>query len=621
MNAYHGKILEINLSTGEIGSFAPDEAMYRDYVGGSGLAARLLFDRLKPGVSALSPDNPLIIMTGPLTSSKLPGSVTRFNATALSPLTGLLCEASNGGSFGHFFKMCGYDGIVVSGASEYPVAIEISDTSCAIIDATDLWGLDTYETTAAIEKRATDSGGKKPSSIVIGPAGENLVRYANIMNGDSNYAGRGGLGAVMGAKKLKAIIARGSTRPQFADPQKLDELRDEIISLCYGNIVTESMKAYGTAGSVDLASMTGDLPIKNWSAGEWSDVESINGPALTDTILTKNAACLGCNVGCKRIVKVDDGEFAMSENAGPEYETVGSFGSMLMISSIQAIAKINDMCNRYGMDTISCGGTIAFMTELNERGLLSNEERGGLDFRWGAPGPVIEAIRKIAMRDGAGDMLAEGSREISRRLGKGEDCLNEVKGMETPMHDPRAYWGMGLNYAVGNRGACHVNTMQHMNELGMAFYPEIGLGDTVEQFTAEGKAHVTVQTQALGGILNSTCTCHFPAVPLAIDHYVSMLNAATGFDYTIETMMDAGHRMWLLKRAINNLLGATRADDRLPRRLLEPMADGPSAGMAMELDSMLADFYRLRDIDENGKPSRAVLEKHGLADVADMLHK
>lgn len=620
MTAYWGKILEIDLSNGEIKSSEIRQDVFRDFVGGSGLGAWLLFERLNAVISPLSPENPLIVTTGPLTSSKLPGSMTRSSVVSLSPLTNLFCESSNGGSFGHFFKMCGFDGLIVTGVSEKPVRLEIDDEGCRICDASDLWGLDTYETTEKINSIAVSEGKKKPSSLVIGQAGENLVRYANIMNGDSNYAGRGGMGAVMGSKKLKAISARGTSKITFADPEKIDALKSELVALLDENIVTQSMKAFGTGGSIDLASMTGDLPIKNWSDGDWNDVDSINGPTLTDTILTSTGACLGCPVGCKRLVTVPDGEFSMKESAGPEYETVASFGSMLLISDLKAIAKINELCNRYGMDTISCGGTIAFMTELNEKGLLNERERDGLDFRWGTPGPVIEAIKKIATRSGIGDLLADGSREVSRKISRGNDILAEVKGMEAPMHDPRAYWGMGLNYAVGNRGACHVNSMHLMNELGMAFYPEIGLGETVEQFTTSDKAKVTVESQSLGGIVNSTCTCHFPAVPLGVNHFVYMLNATTGFGYTLESMMKAGHRMWLLKRGINNILGVTRKDDILPARLIGPLENGPTTGMKVDIETMLADFYAMRDIDDSGKPSKKILEQHGLDELARRLH-
>lgn len=620
MAAYWGRILEIDLSTQNISIKEIEPDIYKKFIGGSGLGAHILFERLNPSAGALSPDAPLIVATGPLTSSKLPGSVTRHTISGVSPLTNLFCESSNGGSFGHFFKMCGYDALVVTGAADKPVRIVIGDGGARIEDASDLWGLDTYEATAKIGADAVAGGGKKPSSLVIGQAGENLVRYANIMNGDSNYAGRGGLGAVMGAKKLKAISARGSQRVEFAAPDKIDGLKKEISDLCEQNIAVQSMTAFGTAGSVDLSSMTGDLPTKNWSEGEWDAVEGINGPTLTDTIQTKNAACLGCPVGCKRIVKVEDGDFAMEESAGPEYESVASFGSMLLISDIKAVAKMNELCNRYGMDTISCGGTIALMTELNELGRLTDEERGGIDFRWGAPGPMIEAIRATALREGVGDILADGSRAASEKLSKGAELLAEVKGMEAPMHDPRAYWGMGLSYAVGNRGACHVNSAHLMNELGLAFYPEIGLGDTVEQYMTEDKAKVAVGMQALGGIVNSTCTCHFPAIPLTINHFVEMLNSATGFGYTLESLMDAGQRMWLLKRGINNLLGATREDDRLTERLLGPLENGPTAGMKVDLEPMLADFYALREIDEAGRPSKQILEKYGLAELAGRLH-
>jgi len=622
MPGFWNRILEVNLTTKEIGEISPGEDLYRDFIGGGGAGAKLLFDRLDTSLDPLDPGNPLIVMTGPLTCTNFFGSMTRYTVVGRSPLTGLFCEASCGGTFGNFFKKCGYDGIIVTGAADSPVCIRVADDSCEILPADDLWGKDTYETHAAIVKKSEDAGGKKPAVLAIGQAGENLVKYANMMNGPSNYAGRGGLGAVMGSKKLKAIAARGTKKPDFADPDAISGLRTALKEKIDGNIAAQSMQAFGTAGAVDLASMSGDIPIKNWRMGAWDEgLDKINGPSIGDKILTATHACLGCPVGCKRVVKVGDGPYSMEENAGPEYETIGSFGSMLMISDLDAIAKINDICNRYGMDTISCGGTIAFMTDLMAGGQITTDETGGLEFDWGKPEPVVEALHKIAAReDGIGDLLAEGSREVARRLGKGSDCLVEVKGMEVPMHDPRAFWGVGLNYAVGNRGACHVNTLQMFVEQGFAFYPEAGMGDQLDPHSTEGKATSNVGTQALGGILNSTCTCHFPAIPFDLNDYVSMINAATGLGYSIESLMDAGHRMWLLKRGINNMLGASRADDYLPERILQPTENGPTADSKIDLQAMLEQFYEVRGIDEKGRPSKDVLAGAGLAYLAEKLH-
>lgn len=621
MAGYWNKMLEINLSSKKISEIAVSDDDYKKFVGGSGIGAKLLFDRLNPNADPLSPENPLIIAAGPLTGSRFPGAVTRFSVVSRSPLTGLFGESSCGGDFGVKLKRCGFDGLIITGKSDSPVLLDIGENSCEIKDASPLWGRDTYETMELLDRQWAEAGKKNPAVFCIGPAGENLVKFANIMNGDGNAAGRVGMGAVMGSKKLKAIVAHGNLKPAFADPDKMEETRKEIVTKIKESVAVESMTAFGTASSVDLGAMTGDLPIKNWSLGSWDEgVEKLSGPYMSDTILTRNTACLGCNVSCKRVVKVEAGPNAVPEGAGPEYETVASFGTMLMVPDLEFVAKCNELCNRLGMDTISCGVTIAFLTDAMENGVISPGETGGLVFKWGGQETVRKALPMIAKREGFGDLIAEGSRAIAAKLGKAGEFLSDVKGLETPMHDPRPFWGMGLNYAVGSRGACHVNTSQMYVEHGMSFYPEIGIGDEVMQYETANKAFINVQTQKLGALMNAFCMCHFPSIPLSEQDHLNMANSTTGFNYTLETLIEAGDRLWLLKRGISNLLGSSRAEDRLPPKFLTPVEEGAAAGMVPDLEPMLEDFYKLRDIDENGRPSRAALEKAGLKELADMLH-
>ncbi|MFA6451574.1 MAG: aldehyde ferredoxin oxidoreductase family protein [bacterium] len=622
MAGYWNKIIEVDLTAKTIKESKVADDDFQKYVGGSGIGAKMLFERLNPGLDPLAPENPLIIMTGPLTGSRFPGSVTRFGVTGRSPLTGLFGEASCGGNFGVSLKRCGFDGIIVTGASETPVMLEIGENSFELKDASDLWGKDTYEVDELLNQRAIEAGNKGPAVFCIGPAGENLVKFANIMNGDGNAAGRCGLGALMGSKKLKAITARGALKPIFADSEKMEQLRKVLLEKTKESVAVQSMTAFGTAGSVDLGSMTGDLPLKNWSIGTWDEgVEKLSGPYLADTILTKNKACFGCPVACKRVVKVDDGPNAVPESAGPEYETVGTFGTQMMIPDLAFVSKCNEICNRLGMDTITCGATLAMMMDAMEAGVITPEDTGGLVFKFGEQETVKKALFMIAKREGFGDTLAEGSRGIYRKLGKGEEFTSDVKGLEAPMHDPRPYWGMGLNYAVGVRGACHVNTIQMFVEQGFTFYPQIGIGEEVIQYETDKKAFTNVQTQKIGGLLNAFCTCHFPAIPYDEDDFLGMLNTTTGFNYSLDDMMAAGDRIWLLKRGINIMLGATNADDKLPQKFMTPVEDGAAAGMVPDLEPMLAEFYKIRDIDAEGRPSRAILEQIGLKELADMLHE
>lgn len=622
MAGFWGRILDVDLTAGTMKDIPLDEQTCRDFVGGTGIGAKLLLERLDPALDPLDPANPLIIMTGPLTGTRIVGAVTRFSIVARSPYTGVWGEASCGGTLGVMLKRNGYDGVIFSGASPSPVWLKMLDGQCALLDASALWGKDTYETNSEIKSSIKQEHGKTATVFAIGPAGENMVSYANIMNDGHNAAGRCGFGALMGSKKLKAVAAWGNQKVVFADPDKLTEFRDAHKVKLENSLAVLSMTDFGTNGGMDLGSMSGDVPIKNWSLGTWDEgIDKINGPTMCETVLTRNAACFGCTVACKRVVKVDEAPYVTPEGPGPEYETVGAFGSNMLIPDLKPISKINEICNRAGMDTISCGGTIAWLIEAMERGLVTPDQTDGIVFKWGDPDTVIAVLDKIAKREGIGELLSLGSRALSRKLGVGADMLVEVKGLELPMHDPRAFWGMGLNYATGNRGACHVNTAGMLHEHGFCFFEKLGLGEESPPHQAEGKAEMTAKMQDLGAMLNCFCLCNFPAIPFDEDDYVNSINYATGFGYTLETLMEAGSRIWHIKRGINNLLGVTRADDRLPERILTPLNEGATEGLVIDIDTMLGEWYALRDIDEQGRPSRQALEKLGLNQLADMLHK
>ncbi|MEW5945737.1 MAG: aldehyde ferredoxin oxidoreductase family protein [bacterium] len=621
MAGYWNKVLEVDLSRGEIKELPVSDDVYRLYLGGSGVGAYFMAQRIGGGTDPLDPYNPLMFMLGPLTGSQLPGCATRFDVQARSPLTGIWGEASCGGSFGVQLKRAGYDGLIVTGEAESPVYIRIADGDASIEDASDLWGKDVYETDDLLRERIKGETGKTPSVLAIGQAGENLVRFAAILNDKGNAAGRTGLGAVMGSKKLKAITAFGTKKIEFADPENLKELNKAVRDKLKENIPVQSLSAFGTNGAVDLAAMTGDLPIKNYSVGAWDDAEKINGPTMTDTILTSGHSCFGCPVGCKRRVKVEGGEYAIPEGPGPEYETVASYGTMLMINDLKPIAKINELCNRYGMDTITSGCTIAFIMDCVEKGILSAADMDGIELKWGAAGAVIRMVEKMAKREGFGDVAAGGSRAIAEKIGgNAGDFLTTIKGLEAPMHDPRGFHGQALAYATSNRGACHVNAMAQFVEQGYIFYHELGLGDALPGQQSEGKARVVKISQDIGQIFNCASICHFPAIAFSERDILNMLNYATGFGYTLESMMEVGERVWILKRYINNMFGVTRADDIFPKQLLKPVEDGPAAGSVPDIELMIRDFYEIRSLDEQGRPSREKLEALGLGDLLSRVH-
>jgi len=609
---YAGKILEIDLSTGSCRQITLTPPLARDYIGGSGLAARLYLDLLGGGPypEPFDPANPLFLMTGPVAGHLLPGS-SRFCLCSRSPLTGLWGEASCGGYLAPALKAAGYDGLIVTGAAASPVYILVEDGHGVIREATDLWGRDTYETVDVLKARH----GPTARVLAIGPGGENLVRFAAAVHDKGHVAGRTGMGAVMGSKKLKAVVALGSGKVAPADPEAIKALRQAVLAKQEGSLASQTFRSFGTAGTLYVGSMMGDVPLQNWRAGTWDDAnfQALDGTAMAETILTKTRSCHSCTIACKRQVAVPDGPFPVPEGPGPEYETIAALGSLNLIADLKAIARANDMCNRYGLDTISCGGTIAFAIEATERGFLQSR------LAWGEPVPVLEAIEAIAYRRGLGNLLAEGSQRAAAALGlANSDLVLTVKGLEVPMHSPRAYHGLGLGYATAPRGACH-NAANCYLEMGAVYYPELGVGGPFVERSSEGKALVSARGQDYACVLNAASFCLFNSLNYTVTQTAQALAAITGFPYTVEEIARAGERLWHLKHGINLLLGATAAADRLPERLLMPLADGPTAGSVPDMTLMLREFYALRGLDEHGRPAAAVLEGLGLADLARLL--
>jgi aldehyde:ferredoxin oxidoreductase len=686
MGGNWGKILEVDLEKGSTEDMVLDEKLYRDYLGGSGLAAKLFFDRRGWEVEPLSPDNLLMIMLGPLSGTNLP-AVSRLEICARSPLTGIWGESCMGGHFAPQLKRTGYDGIIVTGASKKPVYLYVTDEKVEIRDASHLWGKDTYETEDTLKEEVGD---KRAQVMCIGLAGENLVKYANVMNDKGSTAGRCGMGAVMGSKKLKAVVARGSKKPPIADEEGYKSARDHMNEILKFSMVAESFGTYGTNVGMDFGMAIGDAPTKNWREAYWeAGPEKLGGVAVAETILTKTHSCYGCPIGCKRIVKVDSGPFALEEGPGSEYETAASLGTMQRMDSMEANHKANEMCNRYGMDTISTGGTIAYATEAFEEGLIVEADTGGIKLGWNQPETLLLLIDKIAQREGFGDELAEGVRAMSDKYG-GEEFAIHVKGLECPMHDPRALWGLALTYATSVRGACHVSDTNIYTDYGILDQKDLGVKRSWP-YKAKGKAAQTVAAQKKGSLANSAVICNIAwcSEGGAMEGVAEMLRPVTGFAYNVDELARVGDRIWYIKRAIGNLCGITREDDRLPRRIMDPHVEGTTsnlttalyptmmsmlpmgklrvvgikdalanfqmkvlmpnmnkllrsqghlpglrghmkkleAGEAEEIgkrtipiEDMLEEYYRLRDIDGQGRPSRAVLEGLGMPEVAATLH-
>jgi aldehyde:ferredoxin oxidoreductase len=583
-----GKVLDVDLSTGIIESRVLDAEIVRLFLGGRGLGTRLLWDLVGPEVEPLSAGNALIFCTGPLTGTAFPTG-SRFTVSTKSPLTGTVLDANSGGFWGMRFKRTGYDALIVRGRADSPCYLDITPSGPALKDASDLWGKTVPETTA-------DLGQSSHRSVLcIGPAGENLVRFAAIMNDGARALGRGGAGAVMGAKNLKAVIVEAEETPEIEDSARFKFVRYEASKHLTANPVTsQGLPQFGTALAMNIVNAIGALPTRNFQQAQFEEAEKISGEALSDSLLVRAAACWGCPIACTRVTRT-----ACKEGEGPEYQTLWGLGAACGIADIEAVAEANYLCNELGLDTISTGSTIACAMELAQRGIIDG------DLRFGRADLLQETIQAIAYRRGLGDQLAEGSRRFAQAHGAPEYSMS-VKGMEMPAYDPRGMQGQGLLYGTSNRGGCHTRG----NMLG----PEVlGLPKLVDRFQVQGKAGTVVLHQNGAAAIDSLVLCKFTSMAVAEEYYGRALAAVTG---TSTDLIRLGERIWNLERLYNLREGFSRQDDTLPRRLLEePVPEGPSKGWVSHLPEMLDEYYRFRGWDESGVPTGRKLEELELRDL------
>ena len=622
MYGYAGKILEVNLTTGDIKTADLDEKECREYLGGSGLGAKMYLDRFTGDVEPLSPENHLILMTGPWTASRVPGG-NRFAVVARSPLTNHWGEASCGGYFGPELKAAGYDGIVFEGASEKPVYLWINGDQVELRDAGDLWGKDTYETVDILWERAGEETDKKSKVIAIGPAGEKGVKFAAIAHDKAHFAGRTGMGAVMGSKNLKAVSVVGAGKKmEIADPDALKVWRKKVNEIYSDSIVVESLKAFGTNANLEIGSMLGDVPFKNWQLGEWDEgVAALNGPTYSDEILVKSHSCWACPIGCKRVIKVDEPPYQVPEGAGPEYETICMLGTNLMNKNLASVAKANEICNRCGIDTITLGEVIALVIECQEKGLLTPEECDGVEVTWGDHEGILKLVDMVCRNEGFGARMAQGSRSLAQSIGGGApDMAVQVRGLELPAHDPRGFHGFALAYATSVRGACHCASMNLYMEQGSAVpLPELDLEGPFEEQSSEGKAYLTARAQELAQVFNSAVVCLLTAVSWDGGMLVTAMNAVTGFDYDLDSLMAVGERVWFLKRGLQELFGSGPDEDILHSRIYIPVAEGIHTDSVPDFELMKKEYYEYREMGDDGHMARDKLEKLDLAPLADRL--
>jgi aldehyde:ferredoxin oxidoreductase len=624
----------VDLGSGRISDYPISDEEYMKFLGGKGLAAHILLRELPALKNPLGEENVLIFSGGVLTGTGAPTS-GRFNATSKSPLTGAIGHSNSGGDFGTFLKKCGYDALIIKGRASGPVYIDITDDKIEIKDAKHMWGLDTVKTQAEL------GGGKKTGTLVIGPAGENLVRFASIMSGH-RVLGRIGLGAVMGSKHLKAVKATGDRKIPIGDPERFKDVLKMWTRILREHAITGyQLPRMGTAGLVNMTNATCTLPVHNFSRGRDPRAWEISGETMREKMLIKNIGCRFCPIRCGRWIN-----FKGKEIKGPEYETLALMGSNLDNFDLEKIASLSQACDILGMDTISAGGVLGYVMELNEKGLLKS------DIRFGKTDNLEKALEDIAYRRDLGDEMAEGSMRMSEKYG-GEDYAIHAKGLELPGYEPRRSLGQGLGYAVSNRGGCHLNSgyFVFMEALGPA---------PVNPLAVTGKAELNVIMQNLFDAISSAGTCIFTAyavVPSGMEENVvpysrmaatvanvlagagfalstqarlpmgmlkinipliphpMAVGAAMGVNFTAGDFLMAGERVYNIEKMFNLREGFSRADDRLPGRLVNEPQDPDNPGTKVPLDELLPTYYKTRGWDSNGIPKDFMLRKLGLGEL------
>lgn len=606
MLGMNGKILRINLTdrSGRIEEL--EEGMIRKYLGGSGIAMRIFYDEVPPEVQPLDPENKLIFMIGPLTG--LLPSTTRHAVVGKSPLTNIIGESYSGGYWGYELRKTGFDGIIIEGKAAEPVYLWIDDGQWEIRDAKSIWELDSEATQTAIKNNLRDN---KVRVACIGQAGTNLVKYACIMN-ERNAAGRCGLGAVMGSKNLKAIAVRGNhdLKELVINKEHFKELIQEATKKISKNFFAISIfGAVGTTGNTEIMATTGDVPHKYWSVGAWTGDKAFKGRKWKK-LIAAHEACYFCAVKCKKVCEQkDETGQVLFHGPGPEYETTAGFGPLLLNDDFLTVLQANDLCNRYGLDTISCSESIGFAMECWEKRILTGQDTNGLRLEWGVKESILQLIEQIAFRQGIGNILAEGVKRAAEYIGKGAEKVGlTVKGLEVAHHDSRAYYSMSLAYTVGTHGHNDAFTIL----LSALARPDLGFPEPIPRHSDDPELNAKAQKvmQDLIGVVNSLTMCLFVEGIIPWKLLREILRAITGMEFTQEELFIIGERIFNLKRMYAVRCGISKEDDRLPSRFTqEPLPDGGSAGKVPDLDRILKAYYKLRGWSGEGIPTDETIKR------------
>jgi aldehyde:ferredoxin oxidoreductase len=628
---YTGRILHVDLTSHRIDVEEQDDSFYRNYLGGRGIGYHYMMKMVPPRVDPMSPENILVMATGVMTGSPLAASC-RFAVVGKSPLTGTAAESEAAGFFGPELKMAGFDAVVFQGRSEKPIYLSVNEGKAEIKDATDIYQLGAKEVEDAIRN---EMGSSKIRVAQTGLAGINQVLFANITNNLGHFNGRNGFGALMGSKNVRAVAALGSDKLNFFDRDFLNRTAKEYATSFRDNPLGDALYTYGTTAFPKLLSDAGALPVDNFRSSSLDDPTPVSGDTYNELLLQKRKGCYRCPIQCKRGIALDDPKYGVdSRYGGPEYETISALGTNLNIVDLKAIAKGNEICNRYCMDTISAGMTIALACECFQEGIITKEDTGGLELRFGDADMMIRLLESIARREGFGDTLAEGSARLTKMWGlEDQPCNLSVKGQEISMHDPRVKVGVGIGFAVSTYGADHMTAAHDpllIDENSFSFKSVKALGIdkamSATEITHE-KVRSFTQLEKLWRMMDALGLCVFGYAPrgvIPLEVMVQSLNAITGWDAGIDELLTAAERGSMLARAFNSREGFSIKDDRLPKRLFNPKPDGPGSGQIIfeedDFRKAVAMYYEMINCDpDTGRPRHAKLVELGLDWVEGLL--
>jgi aldehyde:ferredoxin oxidoreductase len=611
---YNGKVLHVDLSKNTWDVETPSDQWYRTYMGGSAFASYYLLKMVKPGIDALSADNVLVFATSVVCGAPISG-YNRYTVAAKSPLTGCFGESEAGGYFGPELKFAGFDAVVITGKAPQPVYLFIHNGEVEIRDAADIWGLDNHKTLEKLEDELAD---KKIRAATIGPAGERLVRFANVSNDMEHFNGRTGMGCVMGSKNLKAVVARGRSKPPLAEAKKVAEIARWHNQRIKSHPPNVGLSTMGTPGLVKGLNAGGILPTRNFKYGTFDQWENISWDAIEKNIFHSAGTCYMCSVKCKRRVKNNDDAYPLDERfGGPEYESIAALGSNLMIDNIKAIARATQLCNLYGMDTISAGNMAAFVMECYEAGIIDSEDLDGRTAQWGDDQLICWLVEQMGERRGIGDILAEGSVRAAQKIGKGaEQYVLTIKGNDLPLHDGRGKTGMAMGFALSSTGADHVETPHDVAFQGEGYnaMSAVGITEPVRPLDTDAdKVRFFKVGQLSWGINNLLSICNFCSLPIHAMTYhnlVESVRGITGWDTSLFEILQASERSMVMSRQFNAREGMGAKDDRVIERWYEPMPEGPLAGKKIDRDEFeqaIKLYYQMMGWDHEGRPTPAKL--------------